>query len=445
MNPTQEIPLAPGALPLIGHMVPLLRSPLAFLNSLPGQGDLVRIRIGPWDAIMVCDPELTHAVLVDDRTFDKGGPIYDRGREVGGNGLITCPHAEHRRQRRLVQPAFHQARMPGYAGVMSEHADRVTTAWYAGQTIDAYREVLEITSRTLVMALFGETLSPAVNDQMVEDVHVIFGGVFDRMLTPPPLDRIPTPGKHRYDRALIRLRHVSSKIIADCRAHDTADPAGLMAILTAAREDDGSGMTDTELGDQILSFLVAGESTANLLAWTLHLLSTRPDVVADLRQETDRILSSGRAATWVDLPELRFTGRVLTESLRLYPPLWIATRATTRDTDLGGHALRAGTHIAISPYLLHHRPDLYPDPERFDPDRWDSDKSANPPRHSFIAFGAGARKCVGDDFAMAEASLTLATIASRWNLAPAGGRPVRAARSALLKPDNLQLRVIART
>lgn len=137
MNATRMIPRARGALPLLGHVMPLLRDPLRFLTSLPAQGDLVRIRIGPVTAIVICDPELTRQVLLDDRTFDKGGPIFDRLREVLGNGLVTCPHSMHRRQRRLVQPTFHQTRLPGYAQTMTEEISAVAESWRDGHVIDS--------------------------------------------------------------------------------------------------------------------------------------------------------------------------------------------------------------------------------------------------------------------------------------------------------------------
>ncbi|MDT3399303.1 cytochrome P450 [Streptomyces sp. B1866] len=444
---------APGAVPVLGHGVPLLRDPLRFLSSLPACGDMVRIRIGPMEALMVCDPELARQVLLDDRTFDKGGPLFDRGREALGNGLTTCPHSQHRRQRRLVQPAFHHSRMPGYARVMAEQIDAVTGGWRDGQVLDVLAGMQEITTRIAVMTMFAGSIARSAHREVVEDFDTFSTGVFTRMFMPPPLDRLPTPGNLRFQRARARLRRTVHELVSGHRAAGV-DHGDLLSILLTSRDDEsadgaggtGGGLSDAEASDQVISFLFAGTETgAATLAWALHLLARHPDVEKRLHEEADTVLA-GRTATYDDLPRLEFAAQVITEALRLYPPGWMLTRTANTAARLGPYEIPAGSTVALSAYLLHHRPDVFPEPERFDPDRWAGPAGARAARSVMIPFSTGARKCIGEDFAVAETALTLATVAARWRLRPVPGAQVRPElRSIILKPRGLRMRLTART
>ncbi|MGP3922106.1 cytochrome P450 [Streptomyces sp. 8N616] len=451
MKAISAAPAAPGTLPLLGHAVALLRNPLPFFASLPASGDLVQVRLGPQRVYVVCDPELTHQVLRDERTFDKGGLIFNRIREALGNGLGTCPHSEHRRQRRLTQPAFHPARLPGYARVMTEQISAVTGSWRDGRTVDVFPDMQAITARTLVATMIaGAALTDTAFTEMLEDLNRTQKGFYKRMFMPPPLDRLPVLGNRQYDRARARIRRNISSIIADYRASGT-DHGDLLSTLLAARDPvasngAGEGLSDTELIDQCTTFFFAGtETTASLLAWALHLVAHHPGIEEQLHAEADSVLAGG-AATYDDLPRLEVTSRIITETLRLYPPGWLLTRTTTRDTRLGGHPLPAGATVAYSAYLIHHRADLYPDPERFDPDRWKNGRDATrPPRGTLLPFGEGARKCIGDVFATTEATLGLATIAARWRLEPVPGAQVRPSLGSILSPRGLHMRPTPRT
>ncbi|MFG3039788.1 cytochrome P450 [Streptomyces sp. NPDC048330] len=445
MKDFRSIPTAPRALPLLGHVVPLLRDPLAFLNSLPAHGDLVRIRLGPLGIVVICDPELTRRALLDDRVFDKGGPLYDRLREVIGDGVVSCPHQEHRRLRRLSQPAFHAARLPDYARIMSACVRETTDSWSAGQILDVPAEMMATSSRIITATLFSDTLSPAEHGRLVGDVTTVVESLYRRMFLIPPLDRLPTPGNRAHLSARARLHATVERLIAERRA-DGADHGDLLSSLVAAHdpEDDRPGMTGAEISDTIVSFVLAGiESTAATLSSAVDLLARHPDVEQRLHDEVDSVLGAA-PATHADVPRLPLTGRVVTETLRLRPPGWFFTRAVTADTDLGGYLLPAGTSVAYSPYLIHHRPDLYPDPEAFTPDRWAS-PHPQPPRHAFLPFAAGARKCIGDSFSMVEATLALATIASRWRLEHLADHRGRLAAAVTLELRDLHMRARPRT
>lgn len=381
MHPASRVPTAPRCFPLLGHSLAMLKDPLTFLTSLPACGDLVEVRIGPVKAVVICAPDLIDQVLQDDRTFDKGGLIFDRFQEVVGDGVASCPHREHRRIRRLLQPAFRKVRFPGYAQMMSAVIDAVTTGWHDDQVLDVAREMETLTMRISVGTVLSGALPPDAFSQALDDVTTVLRGIYRRAVLPPFLNRLPTPGNRRYQQAHTRLRKTVSDIITNHRSRgsDCGDIlSALMPACNRTSEDHDRGLTDTEISDNILTFLIAGTETAAMtLAWALHLVGQHPDVEGRLHAETSAVLA-GRPACFEHLPDLEFARHVITETLRIRPPGWIFTRTVTADTRLGEHAIPGGTNIVYSPYLIHHRADIHPAPELFDPGRWD-DGSHHPP------------------------------------------------------------------
>jgi cytochrome P450 len=440
------IPTASGALPLLGHALPLFNNPLAFLRSLPGYGDLVRIRIGPASAIMICNPDLTRTILLDDRTFDRGGPLIDRVQEVfGDDGMSTARHNTHRRLRRLAAPAFHRERLPGYAKSMTAQIDTITGSWRDGQVIDVLPEMLTLTIKVTAGTLFSGTFHSASVSQAITDIGTLLASMYRRAITPALLNSLPTPANRRFHQTLARLRHTIETIITERRADGTAYDDLLSALLAArdhADKESKQSLTDAEVRDQVVTFFFAGaETTASLLSWTLHLLADHPEIERQLHAEVDTVLA-GAPATPEHVPQLELTSRIIIEALRLYPPVWISTRTVTTDTILGAHPLPAGTTIAYSAYLLHRRSDLYEQPERFDPDRW---IGTTPPPNAYIPFGGGARMCIGNQFGVLEATIALATITSRWRLTSVDHRPVHPTPAITLRPRALHARVTSRS
>lgn len=454
----QEIPVAPGGLPVVGHAVKALRDPRGFLRSLPAHGDVMRVSLGPVKAVMVCDPELTSQILLNDRTYDKGGLLFDRARVVFGDGLVTCPHPMHRRERRLVQPAFHRNRLSGYAQVMTEGTSLMTGTWRHGQILDMPAEMLKLTMHNMLQAMLGGTLPPQDLRQLVSDAIEVQHATYRQTFTPAVLNRIPTPGNRRYHRALDGLHNTVIDIIAKAQANQQ-DHGDLLSALLASRDTDGSNgsgcpvgggqserLSSTELRNEVLTFLVAGsETTAIALSWAQYLIAGHPDVQQRLWDEVDRVLE-GKPVSLDHLPELKFADQIVTETLRLYPPAgMIWTRMVTADTRLGDYDIPAGTTIAYSPYAMHRLPHYYPNPDAFDPDRWDAEKRSSTPRNNaFLTFGGGARKCIGDQFAVTEAVLALADIASRWRLEPLPGQG-HPAITPSMGPRDLKMRLTARS
>lgn len=433
---------APGAVPLFGHALPLLRDPLGFLRSLPAHGELVAIRLGLQRAYVLCSPELTHHVLTDDRTFDKGGPMVDRTRDALGNGLPTCPRSQHRGQRRLIQPAFTTARLADYAPIMEREVQAVTDRWQTGKPVDVLADMQVLTGRILVATMFAR-ISDRQITEILDILKAIQDGFLLRIALPTRAQKLPVPALRRSQRARTRLRALVGDIIDHRRA--TPDSHGhrdLLSTLLTPPDDttDGtSGLTKDEITDQCLNFFFAGtETTASLLAWSLHLLAQHPEVERQLHTEIDQILN-GDAASLKDLSRLELTGRIITETLRLYPAGWFITRTVTRDTELAGQPLAAGTPLVFSPYLIHHHPGHYPEPEQFDPDRWRDIHGAPSRQRAFVAFGGGARKCIGDQYGIIEATLALATITARWQLRAEPGAHVRSKAGISLAPRGLRL------
>jgi pentalenene oxygenase len=431
---------APGIFPSIGHGIALFRRPLEFLNSLPSHGDLVEIRLGPQRAWMVCHPELVHRMLRDTRTFDKGGPQYDRLRALMGDGVVTCPHAEHRRQRRLLQPTFRPSSVAGYTGLMAEESLALCRDWRGGQQVDVSAAMLGLTTRLISRVLLSDSLGPAAAAEVRHCLAAIVRGLFVRTVVPVDvLFRLPTPANRRYRRAVERVSELIDAAVAERRRGAPRDD--LLGLLLAAgdAEDGGTPVTDREVHDQLVSLLLTGsESPSMCLASAFSLLARHPDVEKRLHAEVDTVLA-GRLPEAGDLPRLVYTRSVLTETLRHSPPGWLFTRVTTRETELGGRRLPRGTTVLYSPYLLHHNAAWFPEPGRFLPERWPAGEPAAGPHGALIPFAAGSRKCIGDLFSMAEMTVTLATVAGRWRLSHPPGRVAPPRPGATLGPRSLTM------
>jgi cytochrome P450 len=450
MNDLLSIPVAPGSRPLIGHGGKLLRDPLRFLSSLADIGGLVGIKIGSFEGIAVCDPSLALDVFRDDETFDKGGQLFDRLKEVTGPGALPImDHADHRARRRLVQPAFHSSRIPAYAGIMAEQVGTVMDSWSDGQYIDAFYDMKLISARIGLLSMFTYMQPDFVLSRALEDSIELMDGLFRRAVAPSLVNKMPIPGNLRYNHANKRLRSVVGRIIDEYRSHGV-NCGDLLSFLLAG---DGSEppaadaiekVSDSDIYDEVTAFFLAAlETTAALLAWTLTEVVQQRDIYERLRLEVDEVLA-GKPAKWEDVPNLEFTRQTLQESLRLHPPVWLLTRNVTMDTELLGCQIVAGSTMILSPYIIHQNADIFPDPGRFDPDRWLKPNVTKRTRNALLPFGYGPRKCMGDVFGMTEAVLALASVISRWDLEPHPTSRGRASVSFVLSPRKSLIRVTAR-
>ena len=419
---------APGPkLSLLGSLIyrPGGANPLDFFTTLARTyGDVSSYRMAGEQLFLVNEPRLIRDVLVThSRNFTKSRGL-DRSKRLLGQGLLTSEGAMHLRQRRLMQPAFHRDRVAGYGDLMVGYADRMRRAWADGATLDISREMNRLT-----LSIVGRTLFDVDVEQQAAAVGDALTAVMESfwmMMLPfaELLERLPVPKLRRARMARARLDAIIYRMIADRRTSGR-DHGDLLSMLLAAQdEDDGGGMTDQQVRDEAMTIFLAGhETTANALTWTWYLLSTAPEVEATLHAEVGRVLQ-GRLPATADLPSLQYVERVVTESMRLYPPAWIIGRRAIDEYHLGEHVVPPRSILFMSPYVMHRDPRFYADPERFDPGRWTPELRAALPKFAYFPFGGGPRQCIGESFAWMELILLVATISQQWRLRLVPGHPV---------------------
>ena len=430
------VPLGPKGLPMLGQLLAFRRDPLEFLSRIAREypGDVVRFRPGPRDSYILKDPELIKDVLVTRQHDFRKSRGLEWAKLFLGEGLLTSEGDFHTRQRRLAQPAFHRQRIGGYADDMVQRTVAARERWSAGQVLDVDAEMMRLTLAVVSSSLFGTDVAASA-DEVREDLASIIA-LFQRFSLPlfGLIQKLPLPSNLRFDRAVARLDTLVYRLIAE-RQRDGRDHGDLLSMLVLARDDEGGGrMTDLQLRDEVITLLLAGhETTSNALTWTWYLLSQNEEVEARWRDELRRVLGD-RAPTFEDLPALPFTEMVLAESMRLFPPAWGMGRRALRDVTLGGFTIRKGAILALSPYIVHRDERFWPDPLRFDPDRFTAEAKAARPRFAYFPFGAGARSCIGEPFAWMEGVLILATIGQRWRLRLLPGHPVELKALMTLRP-----------
>ncbi|MGA5135376.1 cytochrome P450 [Streptomyces olivoreticuli] len=430
-----------GRLPILGHAVQFRTRPFEFLASLPAHGDLVRIHMGPKPAFVATHPATVREVLMDSRTYDKGGPVFEKARYYLRNGLATSTFETHQRQRRTMNPLFHHGRLPQYVNAAGEVVAETVESWSDGQTLDVTDTMFAMTTRITALTLASAAMDEAVIDEVSKLYADITEGVYTRTVAPfNVLTRLPTKTTQRYLGACARMWEIAEMVIGAYQA-DPADHGDMLSILVNTTNDDGSPIDSEELKDQVIILITgAVETLGTALAWTFHLLAEHPALEQRVHEEARSVLGT-RAATWDDIAQLPFTSRVVTESMRIRPPTWMLTRQTTQETTLAGHRLPADATVMFSPYMIHHRADIYANPEQFDPDRWLPERSAGLPPGAFIPFGGGGRMCIAERLSNAEATTIIATIIARWQLHGLPDTRVRPVLRAILRPNCLPMRL----
>ena len=419
----------------IGNMPLASPDPLSvFLGWAREFGDIFYYRAAWIQVYFLNHPDLIEAVLVRNYQNFLKDRVVRNSRWFFGQGLLTNEGESWLRQRRLSQPAFHRERIVSYAKIMTDYAEQMLASWEGGETRDVHQEMMRLTLRIVVRALFNveaeqtEKISLAMNVLMRNTTGV-------RMLLPPLFRHLPTPTMIEFRRAVRQLDETVYGIIARRRAVESdRDSGDLLSMLMQARDEDGSQMTDKQLRDEVMTFLLAGhETTALALSWTWHLLGQNPEVEQRLHKELDRVLD-GRAPGFADLPALAYTERVIKESMRLYPPAWGLARTVIKEFEVGGYRIPAGANVVMSTWIMHRDPRYFPEPEKFDLDRWLPERAQKLPKFAYFPFGGGPRQCIGAAFAMMEATLLLATIAQRFQFRAEPGHVVMPTPSFTLRP-----------
>ncbi|RKE17945.1 cytochrome P450 [Streptomyces sp. TLI_171] len=443
-TPATAVPHAPGRLPVLGHVVPLLRDRLGFMQQLRGHGDVVQIKVGPRSVFVVNSPDLIWEMLTAQSANFNKGRLFDKLRLFGGSPLPIAEGQQHLQRRRLMQPAFHRERINSYIDRMGATAEATVRTWQPGARLDVLNEMQLMAQGVVMSVMFSAEPDRDPAQAVMNSVDTVFQAAIRRAVVPVSgWERLPLPGNRKLRAANTLLRRTVSDIVAAHRAAP-APQDDLVSMLLEARDEDGRPLDEDEILSEITALLAAGsETTAVTMAWLFHELGRNADLAQRLHQEVDTVLAGG-PLTAEHLPRLVLTRRLVTETLRLHNPGWIVTREANVPVRLGTAHLPAGADLVWSPYALHRDPELYPDPLRFDPDRWLPERP-QPPRGAYIPFGAGKRMCIGDAFTWAEATVLTALVASRWTLQHAPGTDVRPVPAITVHPSSLQMIAEPRT
>jgi cytochrome P450 len=421
--------------PLLGSLRALQRDPFAVLTEATlSFSPWVRLKVPGSDIYVPGDAAVFEHILVTNvRNFDKQLRSYQMLRNIVGVGLVTSDGDFWKRQRRTAQPAFHRERIAAFGEVMSRASSEMVDAFVLGKPFDVAAAFNHV-----ALKLVGETIlsnDVTTSASRVEPaMRVALEHLVRRSLDPLSAPEwVPTRKNRAFRAAIEELDRVVNGVIANRRAgKDTRND--LLAMLMEARDPEtGEGMTDTQLRDEVMTIFLAGhETTATALSWTAMLIAQHPDVEARLVEELTQVLG-GRRPGMQDVAKLTYTGMILKESMRLYPPVWSLGRRVVEDEVVAGVLLKKNTQIFLCPYAIQRHPKYWKDPERFDPSRWASD-APTPTKGTYLPFNIGQRKCIGDVFATVEAQIILATLYQRVHLTLVPDRPVRQEALLTLRP-----------
>lgn len=442
----RNLPPGPTGVPLLGSFLEVHRDILAMLErGLREHGDTIRFRMGPFDFVVVHRPEDIRTVLLERVDDFPKSPSYSGLELVVGKGLLTSDGEFWKRQRRLATPAFHHKHLQQLGETMVRCASDLVDEWErlpgAAPQFDLHEHMMALTLRIVGLALFSTELSahagamgPALTT-VLEHANFVSTSL---LLVPPPW--LPTTRNRRFAAAMKVVDELVLGIIAQ-RRKASEQHGDLLDMLMLAGgdggENEGEGrMTDRELRDEVATLVLAGhETTAQALTWTFMLLSRHVDVqrrvVAEIRE-----VCGDAPPRFEHLRALEYTGRVIDESLRLYPPAWVFERQARVDVQLGEYMIPAGSVVAVTPWTLHRHPGHWPNPEGFDPDRFLPEAVAARPRYVYLPFGGGPRQCIGVNFALYEAKLVLATVLQRVSVELVPGQDLSCDAAVTLRPAN---------
>ncbi len=410
---------APGPIgpQMLRAMMAIRRNPLAYLDSVWQEyGDVVQFPIPRPPSYLVNDPDGVRRVLVaNGRSYGKSTIQYRALSLVTGDGLLVADTDAWRRQRPMVQPAFHHETLEGIVRHVAVALDRLMADWDAlpsEAVLDMDAAMMHVALEVVGHALFGADLSTDAH-RLTRSTLTALDVVVARARVPiTPPSWLPTPANRRLQSAVADLDRAVASILGARAGVPVGDP-DMLDLLLGARDEAGNGLTAREVRDEAVTFIVAGhETAASALSWAWGLLAQHPQVQRQLQEESDAVLA-GRSPSFADYARLPVARAVLDETLRLYPPAWLITRKALEADVLGGHDVPAGSLVILSPWLLHRHPRVWPEPHRFKPERF-LDGSAD--RLNFIPFGAGLRQCIGRDFAYVESTLLLSTLAGHYSV-----------------------------
>ena len=399
--------------------------------------ELVYSRILFLHSFLINKPEyIEHVLLANHANYRKSHFSRNLLGPLLGNGLLTSEGELWRRQRRIAAPAFHARRTAEFVATMGSCSEAMLTRWAARSgSFDVAAEMTALTLDIIARTMFSTEVAGEIDAirQLTDVVVKLRPSLLDLFGFPQWIPRLqPKP----YRAAVAAFEALVARFLAERRG-GSVERGDLFSMLLAARDaETGQGMSERQLRDEILTIFLAGhETTANALSWTWYLLAQNPQAEARLHEELDRVLG-GRTPRFTDLAELKWTRMVIEEAMRLYPPAHTIARAAIGEDRIGGVRVPPGASISISMYVTHRNPNLWPAPERFDPERFAPAAVAGRHRFAYLPFGGGPRICIGNGFAMAEAQVILATVAQRYRLRLARNHAVEPIGLITLRPKH---------
>ena len=419
-----------------------------FEESAQNFGDLVRFRFVHKNAFLIRHPDYIRQILQTERSnYDKNTPGIANLRTVLGTGLLTSDGDFWKRQRRIAQPAFHKKRISGFAQSMVEHTDHLVDAWASHESgaLDMAQEMMEVTYAIAGATLFSaevESTAAMAGDSLTEAIRITTDRAWRGLKLPL---WVPTGESRAFKRSMRKLDGIVRGLINE-RRDEPGTHNDLLSMLVEARDEEtGEGMTDDQLRDEVLTLLMAGhETTANALSWAFYALAQNPEVVAGIRAEAEVVLGE-RNPEVEDLKRFEYTNRAIKECMRLFPPAWVFGRNAVEDGLIGGYRIPKGSLVMSSPYLVHRDPRFWPEPERFDPDRFLPDAEASRPKFAYIPFGGGQRLCIGTAMANMEMVIMLVMVLRRFDLSLDFEPPIGIEPLITLRPEGgLPMTVSAR-
>jgi cytochrome P450 len=434
-----RVPPGPRGWPIAGVSFEVMRDPLRLMQRLARDyGDIVRFPVVMASRILLNHPDWIEQVLVlQHAKFHKSDFTKRAVERMLGQGLLISEGDFWRRQRRLAQPAFHKTRINEYASAMVQIARSHAQAWRDGETRDVALEMMALTLDVAVRTLFGTTL-PGEAEQIGRALTYLMRYSLRRLRLPfriPP--HWPTPRNRRAQREHDFLDSIVYRIISERQSQpDPHHHNDLLSMLMGAVDEDGSRMSPKQLRDETMTLFIAGhETTALTLAWTWYALSQNPAAESALHEELGAVLA-GRSPELADLPRLPYLQAVVNEILRLYPPAYIVARTSIEPCRIGGYDFPPGTTFLMSQWVMHRDPRYFGDPDSFHPERWLDGLMDRLPAGAYFPFGDGPRRCIGQGFALLEASLVIAELAQRFSFRLVPGEVVVPEPLVTLRPHN---------
>ena len=421
-------PRAPGHL-LLGNLPERRRDPLALFSSAQRSlGDVVRYRMGSVPVIQLTHPDHVRHVLTAPADAYGKGPSWERLKPLVGEGLVTAEGDLWRQQRRIAQPAFAHDRLLALAGTMTSCTQVLLERWAAAgsvdETVGVFDDLRGLTLRIVLRCLFGVEVDdrvPALSRDFTAALEVTDRRIISGLPDLPFRYTVPTRDNRVFARSRRSLDAVVATVLErheerDRHAARPLDDADLLGALIGGTRDELGSVDLRQLRDEVMTLLFAGfETTADALTWAFVLLDHAPEVVARLHAEVDEVLG-GATPTAEHLPRLVYTRAVVEEVLRIRPPVWAIPRVARRDDEVAGYRVPRGTLCILVPYVTHRHPDFWTDPDVFDPTRFLPDRRRTVGRWVYFPFGGGQRRCLGQHFALMEATLVLAMLATRLEL-----------------------------